>query len=997
MNNTTGAPSRQQARHDEREREKNQQQSRAVGAQVRARLGFVPGPEALRTLADTLRAQGAMTPDMAGRLAVNGWQPPDDEIQRLNNYTALALDAAPQLAEKALDLIEKTHPGRRVELSTIGENGRRSACCTLPADREKARAWLIERIGFENIYIGREARNESWSGAGAARSEHVSESRYVGLDFDQKEGERDEEFQARVARIVATLAKLGPLWIINTGGGLHVWFNITPSTDAGEIERRAKMLNKLSKEIGSDPVSDAPRVLRLPFTVNVPNKSKRERGRDVALAHTIQLQAEPREWDPDELAAALRKAFNVSAAAEVAPAAAVRAQTRQAQAATTMTTARGATSVAALPPSADKAAAEILARRESIVARALAALPNEPGGPYDHRDDWLRIIGAVKTLGEDFRALAEEWTARWGGTPEGFAKAWESDFTRTGPVILFDELARFEPALADELRNEWGGLTFGAAMPPDAAQTEEAARSARANAAKRGRAAEVALDALKAEGAKCWMDAGHKAHVTLPTRSGDVAHWALDDAAGQRAISAFVARRGVRLSKNDKKDLFEHLEAEAEASGEQAQAHVRAAVHDGAIYWDTAGDTGVFKSAAGGWRTIRMAECPVRFIRRDGMQPLPHPATPPAGGTFLTLFDPHASLPPVGAMEPGDRGVQARAALLTFSAGALAPEEDGTTPILFLNGPPRSGKTTTTRIIGDLLDPHAVGVTTPPRDAQHFAALAANMGVLRFDNLTGMAGEIQNIIAAATTGASHTARKLYSDGSLASFRLRRAILLNGVSPAFRADVMDRSLALTLDPHRTPWNEVEAGRRWRSDLPAITHALLDLMAAALKEKPGVDLDQANAAAPRFRAAATLAEAMARALGWRRFLLVEALADMAREGQAGVLAADPLVSRLAGVLAAKGQKNAAGDPTWAATPADWLDAVRTQHGHAWGPRGGPRTPAAFSGSLVQVQTALEANGWKIERGKEGRDTTRKRVVTVSATPEAVAAAYVKPMPI
>lgn len=881
------------------------------------------------------------------------------DMQRAKIVAEALIETAADRAAFAVGFIEGVIPSGRVGVaahpSFDGPRQRRNF--TLPREQDALVNWITENIDRANLYFGAQERRGDLGATEAGGAKDVAMHRYALLDHDRKAGEGDAEWAARHKEITHKLAKLTPAFIVYSGGGVQAWFRVEETTDGAEMTRRKVILNNAAKLIGSDPTNSPEHIMRLPFTLNVLGKIKRERGREIALAWPILETDKPKIWNPDELAAALCEAFGVAAPAKAMPSRTVAGQQ--------VTTANPSQQAGVL----------------SIIKRALAALPNDPvGGAYNDRDDWLRVPAAVLGAGgEAARDLAEAWSDRYRVDPEGFDKAWRS-LTGTSMENLLVEVERHNPALAQALRAEAAALAFGDDLDDD--EVKAAARRAAASAAvggkRRQRASERALGSLLSTGARFWCDHDRQPHVTLLTAGGDVRHWPLNDAAGRYAVQAVLDRADEFLSGNDFKDLQERCAAKARASGEVADAPVRFAVDGQTIVWDGGGNE-VYSIMPREWRALSMADSPVRFVRPDGTQANPTPVAPAPGETFLTLIERHLSLPPVvNALDPEDAGIAARAALLAFTGGAVSPAEGATRPAMILLGPPRAGKSTTALRIGDLLDPNSRAFTVAPRDTQHLAVLAKNAGIVRLDNLSGINADTSDLLCCMATGATYTGRKLYSDGELSAWRLSRPAILNGVDPALRSDLVDRAVTLTLEPHARPWNEAEANARWRADKPQIIGALLDMLASALAILPNVDLDKANVPPPRYRQAATLAEACARALGWRDFLLVEALAVVAAEGQAGIVGGSPLAARLATVLAGRG-----GD--WTATAADWLAAVGALHAPTWGPRGGPSTAAAFSGALARIETSLAATGWTIKRGFTGRGADKRKTITITAPTE------------
>jgi len=473
-----------------------------------------------------------------------------------------------------------------------------------------------------------------------------------------------------------------------------------------------------------------------------------------------------------------------------------------------------------------------------------------------------------------------------------------------------------------------------------------------------------------------WADHGKEAYLRLPSGQSH----AINSAAGRHALNAVLYRAGIIPGENDLKQVRASLEAKARYEGDVREARMRFAWHEQTIYIDT--DVGkVHRISAAGQETLTYADLeglPFRFVQADGMLEIRSPVAPK--GSFLDYIKLHFSLPEVESLDADDAGVQAIAATLVFVAGVHAPAPGAHLPILIINGPARSGKTVVTQRLRGLLDPSTLGAMTAPRDVQQLAAVVRNMAVPTFDNISVFTPEMSDFLCSVSTGAMFAARQLYTNGELASWSIRRPVILNGIEIPMRSDLSDRALRLNLVPHTHPRDEAKAEAEWNAALPEVFGALLDMLAKALEILLDVDLDKAPAPPPRFRHAATFGEAMARALGWPDFLLIQALHAAAQEGNQSVVMGSPLAMRIARVLHSQGGE-------WDATPSDWLAAVSRALGPNWGPKGPPRTPDVFSRSLTRIETALRSSGWTINRRKTGTGADRRMHIQISAPAEAI----------
>lgn len=936
----------------------NRHQRRGFGARLKQSLrrvrgalnDHVPSKEELFTVLDQCVEAGVLTAQECAE-----WKEVDlsREEMRLATYESIWEAVKERCAEQGTRWLEQRFgPGKRLELTALGD-GRESAGFTFPNDRDRMKAWIKDRNGGNNLYFGRDPRKPSWSGTSAAQTPDVGESSFAFLDFDKPEGMDDAAWQARLDELEQMGRESDAHCIIRTARGLHLHFRLVPSSDPAEMDRRKQLLNAASKAIGSDPVSDEPRIARLPFSISIPNQRKRNRGVGLALVRPTYVNADAPEHDPDALAERL------SGQKIAAP-----VSTRAAKA---------------------RVRADLVAQNNAVFRKLMSRVKNK----WTDREKFVAMmhatIGAGGGTAEAFDLAEKKAAEGENADPVEDARIIRSidpATVKTGFPHLMQELLAQSPDDFHELQQDIARAIFSPVSKEEHAQQREAWADKPAPSSGRKSKAEKALEFLdERSGLTVWADHGKEAYLRL---SNGQCH-AINSAAGRHAINGLLYQGGIILSENDLKQVRASLEAKARFEGEARVACMRFAWHEGASYIDAASADGrVYKIGPGGWELLTYADLeglPFRFVQADGMLEIRLPVPPTR--SFLDCIDEYFSLPKIESLDPDDAGVQAIAAILVFLAGVYSPAPGAHLPILVINGPARSGKTVTTMRLRGLLDPSTLGVMTAPRDEQQWAVVTRNMALPTFDNISVFTPGISDFLCSVSTGAVYAARQLHTNGELAKWSIRRPVILNGIEIPMRSDLSDRAVRLNLVPFTHPRDEAKAEAEWDAAVPEVFGALLDMLAKALEILPGVDLNKAPAPSPRFRHAATLGEAMARAIGWRDFLLIEALHASAQEGNQSVVMGSPLALRIARVLHGRGGK-------WDATPSDWLAAVTGAYGPQWGPKGPPRTPDVFSRSLTRIETALRSSGWTIDRRKTGTGADRRMHIQISAPAEAIEAA-------
>ena len=162
---------------------------------------------------------------------------------------------------------------------------------TLPAECDQLATWIEARQGKFNLHYALNepvASVQQQGKSGRIRREDLKALRGVVIDLDpSKEIEAQPGGFDRERQRLRDQAQRwekdpkGPGAIVDSGGGLQAVFLFPKSLPAdpknvAAVERQAKALARL---YGGDATNDAVHLFRLPWTVNLPNKPKRDRGR----------------------------------------------------------------------------------------------------------------------------------------------------------------------------------------------------------------------------------------------------------------------------------------------------------------------------------------------------------------------------------------------------------------------------------------------------------------------------------------------------------------------------------------------------------------------------------------------------------------------------------------------------------------------------------------------------------------------------------------------
>jgi hypothetical protein len=416
----------------------------------------------------------------------------------------------------------------------------------------------------------------------------------------------------------------------------------------------------------------------------------------------------------------------------------------------------------------------------------------------------------------------------------------------------------------------------------------------------------------------------------------------------------YVHGRRTAPSSEAMQSALSTLEAKAAVEGEVVQVHLRVAGVNGSdgptLYLDLVDECWrAVEVNAQGWEVVENP--PVLFRRTNTMRPLPEPTR---GGSIDDL----RQFVNVGSEDDFRLFVAVLCAYL---------RPTGPYPVLVIQGEQGSAKSTTTRIVGRLIDPSSI-LRSPPHSVRDLM-IAANLAwVMTMDNLSGLPAPMSDALCRLATGGGCAFRTLYSDDEETVFDAMRPIVLNGIDDiAERTDLLDRSVVLNLR-RITPGQRLTEQEFWgRFDAlaPTILGALLDAVEGGLREMPNVHPDRS----PRMADFARFGEAVGRALGWGEGALLAAFERNQSTASVTVLEACPVVSAVLRLMSHQ--------VAWSGTATELLERLRkladesTVRNKEW-----PQKPNVLSNKLKRIAPALRAEGIEIEFGHSGK----KKIITL-----------------
>lgn len=420
--------------------------------------------------------------------------------------------------------------------------------------------------------------------------------------------------------------------------------------------------------------------------------------------------------------------------------------------------------------------------------------------------------------------------------------------------------------------------------------------------------------------------------------SNDFSHW---------LGRLYYKETGKPASAQCMKEAIKTIEAECKYDGLEFPIHTRYAWHQGEIYIDL-GDANrtQIRITKGECCTISSKDSPVKFCWNQGMSPLP---VPNLQGSIDQLR------PFLNFENESDWVV-----LVSWLVSCMRP--DRPFPILVLQGEQGTAKSTTARLLRDLIDPSTVPSQSMPRSERDLVIAASKSWVLNLDNLSSLSPDMSDAFCRISTGGGFRTRSVYTNDSERLFNSMRPIIMNGISDfTTRHDLADRSLILQLPPipKSKRKSEKDLMLDWEKAKPQIFGALCQAVSVALGNIDDVKLPDL----PRMADFATWGTAAEPAFGWNTGTFIQAYEDNRMRLLDIALEADPVATAVIRLIE--------GQPAheWRGTGSDLMRLMTRLNQDLASLKGWPRQPNVLSGKLGRAATSLREKGIEIEWTKSG----------------------------
>jgi putative DNA primase/helicase len=455
-----------------------------------------------------------------------------------------------------------------------------------------------------------------------------------------------------------------------------------------------------------------------------------------------------------------------------------------------------------------------------------------------------------------------------------------------------------------------------------------------------------------AEDCELWHDDALKAYATYaveqhrehaPIRSPRFRNWLTlrylerkDSAPGRQAID----------------ECLNALEALAVGKGRRYTSYIRVAEHQGRVYIDLCDrEWRVIECSKSGWGIVDRA--PIKFVRRDGMLPLPVPesSTEQVSG----IVDLRSFL----------ANVSEEHFVLVVAWLISCLRNTGTYPVLMVHGESGSGKSMLTRLLMDLIDPRDENAMSIPKDDRAMIVLAKQTFLLGFENLSHIPAWFSDALCRLASGDSFVAVTLYTDDELSIHKAHRPCIINGIPRlAEREDLASRTLSISLPPFSGDrLSEPDILERWKRARPRIMGGLLDGVCSALRNVDGVVLPEQ----PRLIGALRWTTAAEASFGFDDGATFSAYKNSSRESVQAAFEADIVAIVATRFISRSTTKAWEGSPTTLYEQINLCATETERKMKSW-----PNSPAGLTNRIDRAAPLLRQQGVHVEkrRVKDGR---------------------------
>jgi hypothetical protein len=162
-------------------------------------------------------------------------------------------------------------------------------------------------------------------------------------------------------------------------------------------------------------------------------------------------------------------------------------------------------------------------------------------------------------------------------------------------------------------------------------------------------------------------------------------------------------------------------------------------------------------------------------------------------------------------------------------------------PILVFSSQQKSGKSTSAKVLAELIDPNVAALVGKPKSEEDLFISVSNRLMVAFDNVSFIDENFSDALCRIATGGAYVKRKLHSDSNEIILKAKNPILLNGIGDlTTRGDLLDRSIVINLPTLKDKADEGKFWMDFEEAKPRILGALLDAVCQVLRNFDDVNL-------------------------------------------------------------------------------------------------------------------------------------------------------------
>lgn len=192
--------------------------------------------------------------------------------------------------KKALTFLKTLFPAKRVNIVAIDPSTENVSAITRPVDSEAIANFIEQFNGKRNIYYSVNTPKDN-APDDKLKKIHIKEINAVWLDADPAKDKPFKEERERLHQFAKDLAASDnpPTVITDSGGGIQAFWMLdkpVPVNDDSKAQYEA-LSRGLAEQYNTDKVQNIDRIMRVPYTYNLPTKKKKDR--EVTLARASRI------------------------------------------------------------------------------------------------------------------------------------------------------------------------------------------------------------------------------------------------------------------------------------------------------------------------------------------------------------------------------------------------------------------------------------------------------------------------------------------------------------------------------------------------------------------------------------------------------------------------------------------------------------------------------------------------------------------------------------